>query len=626
MERGKPHHYGHHRQSEEEAVRDAATGDVAEERTQKLPVQEEVMEAAGGADHQFDFFVDSIAVGEAFAHALQMEELADVEVWDLVPPPRAEGPAGSQAVTHHFPAGPPVFDDDVAGAALDNTNDVHRHLVGGNIPLPRHVPTTRPRGHQQGQDVDMHEEEEPSHSYQELQAAAADLQIFAAAQTQLNSFVVDRAARAIAANNNNQQAAPAKATTNQHAGPAAAGGADRPSVPQPQERGAGHVLSSTFTWRGASARGLRRRRQQPVGGGEAITLRLETPAGAQATTSRTVPGPGAGKEGIISARQAMLADAAYSPVFLAGIEEEEHGNSWYDSLLREAQAMEAIDEPGLHDQVPFFQQQFPRFDEEPREEPGYSPPMRLRVVDPCDLDLDEAGPSTTTQRRQRVLPLAHDEVSKFDCGICMETIPILDLFHGMQCQHRFCVECMGTYIEGRINGGEVPIPCPDPACPEAYGEDIAVLHPEVCKKSIDFAAFSSWGDRLTERAIPPNLRAYCPNLQCGMLLEATGGKTLAKAFCPACSHPMCATCGFDWSHDDADGSSQHDCDEGPNAELVKKLAEERRWKQCPRCKMLVERTFGCDFMKCRYYIYSISSYLFASSYLLLFYLKLIVAS
>jgi len=203
----------------------------------------------------------------------------------------------------------------------------------------------------------------------------------------------------------------------------------------------------------------------------------------------------------------MLADAVHhSPVILAGVDEEEHGNSWYDSLLREAQAM---DEPGLHDEVPFFQQQFPRFDEEPREEPGYSSPKRLRVVHPSDLDLDEAGPSTTT--RPRVLPLADDELPKFDCGICMETLPILDLFHGMQCQHRFCVECMATYIEGRTNAGEVPIPCPDPACPEAYGEDIAVLHPEVCKKSIDFAAFSSWGDGHTERAIPPNLRAYCPN-------------------------------------------------------------------------------------------------------------------
>jgi hypothetical protein len=115
-----------------------------------LPVQEEVMEAAGDEDHQFDFFVDSIAVGEAFAHALQMEELAEVEVWDLVPP-HAEGPpavhaapAGSQAVTHHFPAGPPVFDDDVGGAALSNAN-VH-HVADA---VPRHVPT-RLRGNQQG--------------------------------------------------------------------------------------------------------------------------------------------------------------------------------------------------------------------------------------------------------------------------------------------------------------------------------------------------------------------------------------------------------------------------------------------------------------------------------------------
>jgi len=148
----------------------------------------------------------------------------------------------------------------------------------------------------------------------------------------------------------------------------------------------------------------------------------------------------------------------------------------------------------------------------PGRNPATVPPKRLRVVHPSDLDLDEAGPSTTT--RPRVLPLADDELPKFDCGICMETLPILDLFHGMQCQHRFCVECMATYIEGRINAGEVPIPCPDPACPEAYEEDIAVLHPEVCKKSIDFAAFSSWGDGHTERAIPPNLRAYCPNRQC----------------------------------------------------------------------------------------------------------------
>ncbi|XP_004959481.1 probable E3 ubiquitin-protein ligase RNF144A-A [Setaria italica] len=273
--------------------------------------------------------------------------------------------------------------------------------------------------------------------------------------------------------------------------------------------------------------------------------------------------------------------------------EEEHDNRWYESIRREAQRMEQMEEePGLYE-VSYFQTQLPRPQQEPREEPlNYNSTEGLGFI-ASDLDPDEPGPSMV--RPARVPPLADDEVPKFKCGICMETLPILDLFHGMQCEHRFCVECMATYIEGRIHDCEVPIPCPDPACRE-LGEDSLVLHPEECKKSIDFAAFVSWGYRLTESAIPQNRRAYCPNRQCGVMLEATGGKTPVMAFCPVCSHPMCATCGVDWSKDD---SGQHDCFEGPSAALVKKLAEERRWKQCPRCKMLVEKIYGCNVMRCR---------------------------
>ena len=68
----------------------------------------------------------------------------------------------------------------------------------------------------------------------------------------------------------------------------------------------------------------------------------------------------------------------------------------------------------------------------------------------------------------------------------------------------------------RILAHTLPIPCPDPACRE--GEDSRALHPEVCKKCIDFAAFGSWGYRLTEAAIPASRRAYCPNRQCGVML------------------------------------------------------------------------------------------------------------
>ncbi|RLN33167.1 hypothetical protein C2845_PM03G35500 [Panicum miliaceum] len=202
---------------------------------------------------------------------------------------------------------------------------------------------------------------------------------------------------------------------------------------------------------------------------------------------------------------------------------------------------------------------------------------------PSELNPDEPGPSI--RRQVRVATLTDDEVPKFDCGICLETLLIFDIFHGMSCPHKFCMRCMGTYIEGRIHAGEVPILCPDPTCNK---EGNGVLHPEDCKKSIDFAAFCNWSDKPTENAIPPNKRVYYPNAKCRIMLESTCANTTpSKASCPVCNCQMCTMCGMYWS---TDGSGQHDCAEGPEAMLMKKLAIECRWKQCPRCRMLVERT------------------------------------
>jgi hypothetical protein len=340
------------------------------------------------------------------------------------------------------------------------------------------------------------------------------------------------------------------------------------------------------------------------------------------------------KEALISARQAVLDGGTSTPTVFAGMEEADaQYDGWYDCIAQDAQRMEQLlDDPELCDDWdPFqFQQLRLRLSESPAREEvrdfhhitnnlasaGEEDSCREEFslqrfttrwgLDPSELDPDEPGPSTI-----KVSPLADAEVPSFDCGICIETLPVLDLFHGMQCDHRFCVKCMATYIEGRIHSGEVPIPCPDPACKQDENDDGCGLHPEECKKSIDFAVFGSWGDRLTERAIPPNRRAYCPNRQCGVMLETTGGKTPEISFCPACSHAMCASCGMDW---DADGNN-HDCDGGPEAALVKKMAAERRWKQCPKCKMLVERIWGCRVMHCRYW--SLRLLTFAAPYLCL---------
>ncbi|CAD6219106.1 unnamed protein product [Miscanthus lutarioriparius] len=144
--------------------------------------------------------------------------------------------------------------------------------------------------------------------------------------------------------------------------------------------------------------------------------------------------------------------APVNSTIFAGSTEEEDGNEWYKSIARDAQRLEQMEEPEIREM--YSRCNFPADGRELTLE-GY---CKIWGVHPSELDPDEPGPST--KRQSRVPPLADDEVAKFDCGICLETLPILDLFHGMQCDHKFCAQCMATYIEGRIRDGGVSILCP----------------------------------------------------------------------------------------------------------------------------------------------------------------------
>ncbi|KAI4990475.1 hypothetical protein ZWY2020_038838 [Hordeum vulgare] len=297
-------------------------------------------------------------------------------------------------------------------------------------------------------------------------------------------------------------------------------------------------------------------------------------------------------------RRALLADAASWVMFPAM--EEGHDNGWYEAIVGDGtEKLEQPEKQRLHESLQLC---LPRSEPcnpavaaagegEEEEEGGFSLPKFCQRwgVSPSDLEPDAPGPSTT-----KVPPLADHEVPTFDCGICMDTLPVFDLFHGLPCKHKFCATCMTTYVEGRIRASELPIPCPDAAC---KGKENGVLHPEMCKKAIDYGAFDDWGARLTESALPPDRRAYCPNRRCGVILETSGEAELAMAPCPACKHLLCATCGMEWSPQGAGG--EHDCAKGPDAALVKRLAQEHQWKRCPNCKMIVERSFGCNRMTCR---------------------------
>ncbi|CAM0951491.1 unnamed protein product [Alopecurus aequalis] len=347
--------------------------------------------------------------------------------------------------------------------------------------------------------------------------------------------------------------------------------------------------------------------QQVPGDGKTSAVASEDPAPANVVPSAgcggifrparpTVP---ANSGPVSTKRRALLAEAD-SAIMFAGMEEG-HNNTWYESIVPDDdEKPEQVEVQSLNESL---QQCLPRFEPcNPAANVTEGHEFSLQDfcqrwgVTPSDVHPDEPGPST---RAPKVPPLADHEVPTFSCGICMDTLPVFDLFHGLPCRHKFCASCMTTYVEGRIRSTELPIPCPDPACGMGVEDGgRGMLHPEKCKKAIDYGAFVDWGTRLAENALPPGRRAYCPNRGCRVPLETAGEGEPVMAACPACGEALCAICGMQWSSDGT-GLGGHDCAKGPDAALLRTLARERRWKECPSCKTFVERIDGCDRMTCR---------------------------
>ncbi|EEE69771.1 hypothetical protein OsJ_29484 [Oryza sativa Japonica Group] len=314
-------------------------------------------------------------------------------------------------------------------------------------------------------------------------------------------------------------------------------------------------------------------------------------------------------DSVSSKRQALLADRD-TPAVFAGMEDG-HDNDWYDSVIRDAVIAELQEDPELHGPLPVqyltkspvVAQPPPRATaaaiagEEEEEEGEFSMPNFYKKwgLRPSDLDPDEAGPST---RRPRVLPLADGDLPTFDCGICFDTLPMLDLFRGLPCDHKYCLECMTTYIDGKVREGAVPVACPDPECADGGDGGAGVLHPEGCKKAIDFAAFTDWGLRLAEGAVPHDRRAYCPNRRCGILLETSGEAEPGHGGVPGVPAPAVR---------DVRRGVEHGGRRRPPGLLQGargRHGEEARRRAAvegvpPNARMLVERTAGCRVMSCR---------------------------
>ncbi|KAL3131227.1 hypothetical protein ABBQ38_000525 [Trebouxia sp. C0009 RCD-2024] len=208
------------------------------------------------------------------------------------------------------------------------------------------------------------------------------------------------------------------------------------------------------------------------------------------------------------------------------------------------------------------------------------------------------------------------EPSTESCTICLEDVPQTNIHVIGGCLHRFCTTCLQTHIHSKLEDRQFPIPCPHPSCTTAITTDECDM---TLRSSQDRQLLAQLA---AEASIPEACKFYCPYPTCSSLMvaEQTGPNTSAE--CPACHRLLCLWCRTPCtpakhvekprkaskqarshgSSSHSSSSSQQDqqqqaakTDDGS----LMQLAKQCRWRQCQRCKHMIELAHGCNHMKCR---------------------------
>ncbi|OEL13745.1 E3 ubiquitin-protein ligase RNF14 [Dichanthelium oligosanthes] len=214
----------------------------------------------------------------------------------------------------------------------------------------------------------------------------------------------------------------------------------------------------------------------------------------------------------------------------------------------------------------------------------------------CDADeracLDTASPDVIIPRMMRYNDNKHHEAflhAIHDCMICFSECPGVD-FIKLPCHHFFCWKCMQTYCKMNVKEGNVVrLLCPDTKCEGA-------VPPNILKRLLGEEEFERWEGLLLQKTLDAMSDVvYCPRCQTACLEDGP--------FC-LCSlhsllfHDIVGILNFIFIQN-RQKSGQVQGDQMKILEELRSLKEIMKdSKQCPKCKMAISKTEGCNKMHC----------------------------
>lgn len=178
-----------------------------------------------------------------------------------------------------------------------------------------------------------------------------------------------------------------------------------------------------------------------------------------------------------------------------------------------------------------------------------------------------------------------------ECGICLE---MKWLYCRHCCQYPACNSCLQLYYTSKVEQGIIQIECCNPTC-----------HSYVHRDEISARLHNGTKETFYKLLASANINKFtktCP--RCSHVTRANMHDTknrkqipATRIQCPACQLEWCFVCHAPWH-------AEMTCKQFQKGDrLLKSWAKEMNQGQlnaqrCPKCKIYIQRTSGCDHMHC----------------------------
>ncbi|KAM6324590.1 E3 ubiquitin-protein ligase RNF217 [Aegotheles albertisi] len=179
------------------------------------------------------------------------------------------------------------------------------------------------------------------------------------------------------------------------------------------------------------------------------------------------------------------------------------------------------------------------------------------------------------------------------CRVCLEEKPIKPL---SCCKKAVCEECLKQYLSSQVQLGQADIKCPITECSEHLDETTVLYnlpHDDIIKYKY-FLELS----RIDSSTKPcPQCKHFTTFRRRGHIPIPAKLENKYKIQCPSCQFVWCFKCHSPWH----EGVNCKEYKKGDK--LLRHWANEiehgqRNAQKCPKCKIHIQRTEGCDHMTC----------------------------